>query len=184
MSHQKITSLLFASSLVLGAASFSVPAISAAQTPLVTVAGLDHVGINVPDLNQAISFFRTTFGATLESDIAPGAIPAAWKTAYNWHQSSELKHFAMVRLPNGTGVELFEYSGKQVDHHRPHQDDDAETHIALKTSNVMAGYQAVKEAGLKTLSSPVTNADGTQWFYFLTPWGSQIELTGKEKNTG
>ncbi|MDE1187273.1 MAG: VOC family protein [Pantoea sp.] len=181
MRTQRIALTLFASSLLLGAASVSTPAFSAEPTPLVTVAGVDHAGINVPDLAKAIAFFQTTFGARVESDITPGAIPDAWKTAFNWHQSSDLKRFVMMRLPDGTGVELFQYSGAQIGHERPHQDDDAATHIALKTHDVSASFKAVQKAGLKTLNEPVTNADGTQWFYLLTPWGSQIELVGKVK---
>lgn len=181
MNIQRIASTLFASSLLLGAASIAAPAFSAGQTPLVTISGVDHAGINVPDLNKAITFFQTTFGATLASDIAPGAIPDAWKAAFSWHQSSELKRFVMMRMPDGTGVELFQYSGEQISHARPHQDDDAATHIALKTHDVTSAFHAIQKAGLKTLNDPVTNADGTQWFYFLTPWGSQIELVGKVK---
>jgi len=179
MKTQRIASSLFATSLLLGAAGLSASAFSADQTPLVTISGVDHAGINVPDMAKAIAFFQTTFGATLESDITPGAIPDAWKTAFNWHQSSELKRFVMMRLPDGTGVELFHYSGEQIGHERPHQDDDAATHIALKTADVLSSFKAIQKAGLKTLNEPVTNADGTQWFYFLTPWGSQIELVGK-----
>ncbi len=184
MKNYRIASTLFASSLLLGAASVSASAPGAGQTPLVAIAGVDHAGINVPDLSQAIAFFRTTFGATLESDITPGAIPDAWKAAFNWHQSSDLRRFVMMRLPDGTGVELFQYSGKQIGHVRPHQDDDAATHIALKTEDVPSSFKAIQKAGLKTLNEPVTNADGTQWFYFLTPWGSQIELVGKVKTAG
>jgi len=64
-------------------------------------------------------------------------------------------------------------------HAQPHEDDAAATHIALRTQDIQASYRALKKAELKTLNEPVTNADGTQWFYFLTPWGSQIELVAK-----
>ncbi|MCS3430467.1 VOC family protein [Klebsiella sp. BIGb0407] len=181
MKTYRIASTLLASSLLLGATSIVTPAFSEVRTPLVVISGLDHAGINVPDLDKAIAFFQTTFGAELESDIVPGAIPDAWKTAFNWHQSSDLKRFVMMRLPDGTGVELFQYSGEQIGHDHPHQDDDAATHIALKTRDVASSFKAIQQAGLKTLNEPVTNADGTQWFYFLTPWGSQIELVGKAR---
>lgn len=181
MNTHRIVSTLFASSLLLGAASVVTPAFSTGHAPLVAIAGVDHAGINVPDLSKAIAFFQTTFGATLESDITPGTIPAEWKTAFNWHQSSDLKRFVMMRLPDGTGVELFQYDGEHISHERPHQDDDAATHIALKTNDVPSSFKSIQKAGLKTLNEPVTNADGTQWFYFLTPWGSQIELVGKAK---
>ncbi len=181
MKNNRIASTLFATTLLLGAASVSVPAFSASSSPLVTITGVDHAGINVPDMASAVAFFQTTFGAKLESDIIPDALPDAWKAAFNWHPSSELKRFVMMRLPDGTGVELFQYSGKQINHERPHQDDDAATHIALRTQDVHASYENIQKAGLKTLNEPITNADGTQWFYFLTPWGSQIELVGKVK---
>ncbi len=184
MKTYRIASTLFASSLLLGAASVAAPAFSAGQTPLVALSGVDHAGMNVPDLGDAIAFFQTTFGATLESDITPGAIPDGWKVAFNWHQSSDLKRFVMMRLADGSGIELFQYSGKQIGHQRPHQDDDAATHIALKTQDVPASFRAIQKAGLKTLNAPVTNADGSQWFYFLTPWGAQIELVGKVKAAG
>lgn len=181
MKTQRIAATLFASSLLLGTASFSAATFSAGSTPPIAISGVDHAGINVPDLAKASAFFQSTFGATLESDITPGAIPDAWKAAFNWHQSSDLKRFVMMRLPDGSGVELFQYSGAQIGHGHPHQDDDAATHIALRTQDVPASFKAIQQAGLKTLNEPVTNADGTQWFYFLTPWGSQIELTGKAK---
>uniref|UniRef100_UPI0028B16A77 VOC family protein n=1 Tax=Pantoea sp. TaxID=69393 RepID=UPI0028B16A77 len=181
MKINHIASTLFASTLLLGMASASAPAFSASASPVVSISGVDHAGINVPDIGKAIAFFQSTFGAQLESDITPGAIPDAWKAAFNWRQSSDLKRFVMMRLPDGTGVELFQYSGEQINHQRPHEDDDAATHIALRTADVLSSYQAIKKAGLKTLNEPVTNADGTQWFYFLTPWGSQIELVGKVK---
>lgn len=180
MKIHSIASTLFALSLM-GAAGISAPVLSADHTPLVAISGVDHSGINVPDMEEAIAFFQTTFGATLESDITPQAIPGAWKAAFNWHESSDLKRFVMMRLPDGSGVELFQYSGKEIDHKRPHQDDDGATHIALKTHDVASSFKAIQQAGLKTLNEPVTNADGTQWFYFLTPWGSQIELVGKVK---
>ncbi|MGY5956428.1 VOC family protein [Kosakonia sp. BK9b] len=181
MKTNRITSTLFASSLLLAAASMAAPAFSAPSAPLVAVAGVDHTGINVPDLDKAIVFFQTTFGATLETDATPGPLPATWKSAFNWRRSSELTRFVMLRLPDGTGVELFQYRGEHINHHRPHQDDDAATHIALRTHDVLSSYEAIKKAGLKTLNEPVTNADGTQWFYFLTPWGSQIELVGNAR---
>lgn len=181
MKTNRIASRLLASSLLLGAVSVPTTAFSASTSPVVAVAGVDHAGLNVPDLAQAITFFQTTFGATLESDITPGAIPDEWKATFNWHQSSELKRFVMMRLPNGTGVELFQYSGEQIDHRRLHQDDDAAMHFALRVHDIPSSYAAIKNAGLKTLNEPVTNADGTQWFYFQAPWGAQIELVGKVK---
>jgi catechol 2,3-dioxygenase-like lactoylglutathione lyase family enzyme len=184
MKTNSMTSALLASTLLLSMASVSLPALSAGSAPVVSIAGIDHTGINVPDIGQAIGFFSKTFGARIDSDITPGAIPDAWKATFNWHPSSELTRFVMMRLPDGTGVELFQYRGEHISHRRPHEDDDAATHIALKTPDIRTSYEALKKAGINTLNEPVTNADGTQWFYFLTPWGSQIELVSNVKKAG
>lgn len=177
---KKITviSTLFAA-LLPGAVSLSASAHDVQPEPVVKIRGIDHGGINVPDIDAAISFFVKTFGAKVESDTVPGAIPQEWKTAFNWRLSSELKRFVMIRLPDGSGIELFQYSGSEIDRTQPHEDDAAATHIALRTADIQASYQALKGSGLKILNEPITNADGTQWFYFLTPWGSQIELVAK-----
>lgn len=179
MKKFSLNSTTLASALLLGAASLSATAFGAQTEPVVQISGIDHGGINVPDIDAAVSFFVKTFGAKVESDTVPGAIPQEWKTAFNWRSSSDLKRFVMVRLPDGTGIELFQYSGAKINHAQPHEDDAAATHIALRTQDIQASYRALKKAGLKTLNEPVTNADGTQWFYFLTPWGSQIELVAK-----
>ncbi|MCW1873059.1 VOC family protein (plasmid) [Erwinia sp. INIA-01] len=183
MKKFSVNSTAFASALLLGAASLSATALGTEPQPVVHISGIDHAGINVPDINAAVAFFSKTFGGKLESDITPGTIPDAWKTAFNWRSSSDLKRFVMVRLPDGTGIELFQYSGAEINHAQPHEDDAAATHIALRTQDIQASYEALKKAGLKTLNEPVTNADGTQWFYFLTPWGSQIELVAKTDKT-
>jgi len=35
---------------------------------------------------------------------------------------------------------------------------------------------------MRVLNDPITLPDGETWFYFLTPWGSQIELVFAPKS--
>lgn len=140
------------------------------------VSGIDHVGINVPDVNAASQFFAELLGAHVVSDFRPGKIPDAWKERFNWRKSSEIQRIVMMQLADGSKIELFQYSGPDISTQRPHEDDAAETHIALKTHDVDRSIAVLKKRGLPILNDPITNPDGEQWFYFLTPWGSQIEL--------
>ncbi|AZL69561.1 MULTISPECIES: VOC family protein [Pseudomonas] len=140
------------------------------------VSVIDHVGMNVPDVDAAIHFFADLAGAKVISDIRPGAIPAEWKTQFRWHPSSELQRFAMVQLDGGAKVELFQYRGPDINPEHPHEDDSGASHFALKTNDIARSLALVKSKGLKVLNEPITNPDGVQWFYFLTPWGSQMEL--------
>ncbi|MDH2435371.1 VOC family protein [Pokkaliibacter sp. MBI-7] len=137
---------------------------------------IDHIGINVPDVAEAIGFFHDLLGTRVISDIRPGEIPAAWKTSFNWHHSSELSRFVMLELPGGSKIELFQYEGAEVNRSQPYQDDAGSTHIALRTPDIAKSIGIIRARGLQVLNEPITNADGVKWFYFRTPWGSQMEL--------
>lgn len=157
-------------------AQAATPASPAAAPEALQVSAIDHVGMNVPDIDSAVKLFTDLVGAKVISDIRPGAIPAEWKTQFSWNQSSELERFVMLQLEGGAKVELFQYKGPKINHVQPHEDDIGATHFALRTTDMARSLAVIKAKGLKVLNEPITNADGVQWFYFLTPWGSQIEL--------
>lgn len=158
------------------AASAGNPPATSSSDQQLRVSGIDHVGMNVPDVNVASAFFEQLLGARVASDMTPGKIPNAWKDTFRWHRSSEIDRIVMMRLPDGTGIELFQYTGPQISRVLPHEDDAAATHIALRTTDINHSLSVLKDMGLKVLNAPITLPDGETWFYFLTPWGSQIEL--------
>ena len=43
------------------------------------IVGIDHVGINVPDLNKAIPFFNDVLGFTPVTQLGPIPLDADWK---------------------------------------------------------------------------------------------------------
>lgn len=53
------------------------------------IIGIDHVGINVPDLNQAVTFFDTVLGFTPVTQIGPIPLDAGWKEANHINQQRE-----------------------------------------------------------------------------------------------
>lgn len=184
----------FLPAVVIAGSSLAVPAFSAnlpspvqavaqpASQQRLAVAGIDHVGINVPDVAVAAAFFADLLGARVVSDMRPGKIPDGWKNAFNWHTSSEIDRIVMMQLQDGSRIELFQYSGPDISSVRPHEDDAAETHIALKTTDIDHSIAVLKNRGLRILNEPVTLPDGERWFYFLTPWNSQLELVFASKS--
>lgn len=149
---------------------------STSTAPALQASAIDHIGINVPDIDVATAFFNGLLGAKVITDTRPGAIPAEWKANFRWRESSELQRFVMLQLNGGSKLELFQYAGPQIDHQQPHEDDAGSTHIALRTNDIDHSLAVVKARGLKVLNEPITNPDGVRWFYVLTPWGSQLEL--------
>ncbi|MCI0996142.1 VOC family protein [Pseudomonas corrugata] len=160
----------------------SHPATSAAA-PL-QVSAIDHVGINVPDIDAAIRFFSALMGARVVSDISPGKIQDQWKSQFRWHGSSELQRFVMLQIDGGAKLELFQYQGSEVNQAQPHGDDAGASHVALRTADIDSSLAILKRLNVTILNEPITNSDGIRWFYFQAPWGTQIELVSLPHSVG
>lgn len=175
MKAAPLTTLALSLALALGAQA-ATPSSQSTSQPALQASAIDHIGINVPDIDAATAFFNDLLGATTISDVRPGVIPEQWKANFRWRQSSELQRFVMLQLNGGSKIELFQYQGAQINHQQPFEDDIGATHIALRTADIDRSLAVVKAKGLKVLNEPITNPDGVRWFYVLTPWGSQLEL--------
>lgn len=146
------------------------------DAPSLQVSTIDHVGMNVPDIDVATRFFFELMGAQVISDMSPGNIPDQWKAQFGWHKSSNLQRFVMLQMAGRAKLELFQYSGAEMNHMQPHGDDAGASHVALKTDDIDRSLALLKSRNVTILNEPATNPDGIRWFYFQTPWGSQIEL--------
>jgi catechol 2,3-dioxygenase-like lactoylglutathione lyase family enzyme len=180
---------LLAASVTLAAATQAAttsaqnqPAMNSAA-PL-QVSAIDHIGINVPDIDTATRFFTELMGARVISDISPGKIPDQWKSQFRWHGSSELQRFVMLQMNGGAKLELFQYQGAEINQTLTHGDDAGASHVALRTADIDGNLATLKRLNVTILNEPITNPDGVRWFYFQTPWGTQIELVSLPESVG
>lgn len=166
-----------------------MPAVLMAQAP--GVVGVDHVGINVPNLDQAINFFHDLFGFDAVTQIGPWTMDPQFKNSYHIHESSDKVTIKMLRAGDGSSIELFEFDPRIVSPGKIYRDDPFATHIALYTSDINATKGYLESKGIKFLTEVnhgVGNTAGESWVYLETPWGSTIELNsypdgkGYEKN--
>lgn len=141
-----------------------------------SVAGVDHVGITVPDAQAAAEFFHDLIGTRIVSDMHPAPVSADWKKRFRWHASTRIKRLVMLQALDGSKIELFEYDAPQGSTQQPHADDVGASHIALKAVDLRRSQAVVRRLGLSVLNDPITLQDGTRWFYFRAPWGAPLEL--------
>lgn len=134
---------------------------------------LDHAGITVPDLDEAVEFFRTGFGA--EALFALGPVRGADRLgvdAESW--------FELVMLDIGGGkLELLHWQGGNP----PRQDCSGGTHIGIEVASVAEVLERVREIpGVHVHGEPVEFTEGATPgltnAFIATPWGSLIELLG------
>lgn len=158
----------------------------------VSLLGVDHVGINVPDLQQAVHFFTDVLDFHVITQIGPVPLDSNWKKANHMHQATGPVTIKMSRAGDGANIELFYYDKGKGSTIQPGGDDIGATHIAFYTSDIKASIAYLKSKGVTFLGEPFTmpagDTEGETWVYFLTPWGAKMELVtypdgkGYEKN--
>lgn len=161
---------------VLTAIAFNLA--GAAQAAGIKTAGIDHVGISVPNLKQAEQFLATTFDCHPMTHIGP--FPMAPR--------ADSVSLAMLRCGTGANIELFEYKKSTGSTAMPKSEDIGASHIAFYTDDVAAGVAYLKGKGITVLGEPISmssgDTEGETWVHFLSPWGSEMELVGYPNGKG
>lgn len=146
--------------------------------------GIDHVGITVPDIDKATEFFVKALDAivlydTFTKDQPPRDSEFTRKRLGIESGTAEVA-IRMLALPNGPGLELFEF-------YDPHQKgpvspaDLGWQHVAFYVEDMQKALVQVEAAGGKRNADPVALSgleagEGNYFCYCKTPWGSSIEL--------
>ncbi|UPK67339.1 VOC family protein [Chitinophaga filiformis] len=153
---------------------------SAQSQNKVSLLGVDHFGINVPDLQQAVNFFTDVLDFKVVTQIGPVPLDSNWKEANHMNQATGPVTIKMTRAGDGANIELFYYDKNKGSTTQPGGDDIGATHIAFYTADIKASIAYLKSKGVTFLGEPFTmpvgDTEGETWVYFLTPWGSKMEL--------
>lgn len=76
------------------------------------IRAIEHIGITVPDLEQATDFFVDAFGAEKIYDMLDEPLAGtAVETGLGIPQGARIEAIRMLRLGEGPNLELFTYSG-------------------------------------------------------------------------
>jgi catechol 2,3-dioxygenase-like lactoylglutathione lyase family enzyme len=146
--------------------------------PVPGLAGVEHIGLVVPDLEAATRFFASVLGAEALYDIGPFAGPEDWMAGHlAGSTGAHIHRLRVIAIANGPTVELIELtrtdgSGTTT--------APAGWHIAFYVEDMDRALAALKTHGCQILSGPVEMTEGPSagltWLYFKAPWGQQLEL--------
>lgn len=150
------------------------------------IVGIDHIGINVPDIDAATAFLQNAFGAEViyesySKELPPLELDKTEAGALNMKPQAKLHSCRMIKLGNGIDIELFEI---HVDGQRESvkSSDLGLQHFAVYTDNISESLERFATAGGKISSIPKPllfplEAGKKNFFcYGLTPWGSSVEF--------
>lgn len=146
-----------------------------------TIRAIEHIGITVPDLEQATRFFADAFGAEKIYDMLdePLAGPAV-ESGLGIPTGARIEAIRMLRLGEGPNLELFAYSGTtQRDPVVP--SDYGLQHFCVYVDDIEEAAAQLEKAGGQLLSQPGDlpagdAGEGNRYLYARTPWGSTVEL--------
>jgi len=149
------------------------------------VRAIDHVGLTVPDIEEAARFFAEALGAEPLYEMAPSQPPTDENLRLEQAQlgtrpGTRWRRALMMRLGDGPCIELFDYEDPNrrpavtatdlgVQHFAIYVDDID----AVKDRMVAAGATAME--GPSSLNGPEAG-EGNRWLYVQAPWGGLIEL--------
>jgi catechol 2,3-dioxygenase-like lactoylglutathione lyase family enzyme len=144
------------------------------------LAGIEHVGLTVPDLDQATAFFVDVLGCTVVFEAGPFKADDDWMARrLNVHPRAECR-LRMLRCGTGPAFELFEYTAPEQRRQAPANSDVGGHHVAFYVDDMAEAVRRLRERGVRVLDEPTTVGTGPSagltFVYFLAPWGLQLEL--------
>lgn len=148
---------------------------------------VDHLGVTVPDLQQAIDFFVSVFGAEELYRSTRGRDPEFLNRNFGV-PADEAFTLAMLRLPPNLNLELFEWTGADGSNRQPGPNDVGAHHLCFAVEDVDAACDHLRQiAGVRILGDvKEVGADspyvaGNRWTYVDTPWGMRLELVDRSR---
>lgn len=142
---------------------------------------LDHVGLSVPDLEQAARFFVAVLGFEEVYAHAPRHAPGDVQARqFDRHPDTVLRGIRMLRL--GTlNLELLELDAPDQRREAPRTSDWGASHLALYVDDLEAAVEHLHAHGVQVLGEPMDlpgpeSGAGNRFVFAVGPGGVTIEL--------
>jgi catechol 2,3-dioxygenase-like lactoylglutathione lyase family enzyme len=147
--------------------------------------GIDHIGVTVPDMEQATQFFKDTFGAKISYDnVTPDETPLEGSDAekiLGVEKGAKAIHLRLLVIGESATIEMFKYIN--VDHKSPVDATDyGLQHVAFYVDDIeYAANKFVENGG--ALNTPPNDllghrehGENHKFVYGRTPWGMLVEM--------
>lgn len=155
-----------------------------------TIYGMQHIGFTVPDLDQAVSFFKAHFRAVECLSTGPIDVDDTYmRRRLGVPGSARIDDIKVLRVGQGTNLELFQYSGDpDPTPELKRNSQPGGFHLAFQVDDCSAAADTLRAAGVEVLDGPNyvdTGAmAGLTWCYLKAPWGQFLEIVSMDGPLG
>ena len=166
--------------ILLTAALLLVPGAALAE-PMPGMRGINHIGLTVPDLAQAESFFGDVLGCEKATSFGPFKDDQGtfMQDLLDVDPRAVIETISLMRCGNGSNIELFKYTAPDQKTVTARNSDIGGHHIAFYVDDIDAAAAYLKSQNIRTLMGPLPvnegPAAGQAILYFFAPWGLQLE---------
>lgn len=156
-------------------------AVPAAADTLPGMRGVNHIGLTVPDIDQAITFFSDVMGCEKAVTFGPFKDDKGtfMQDVLDVNPRAVIDQITMLRCGFGSNIELFKYEAPDQQTVAVKNSDVGGHHIAFYVDDIDKAAAYLKEKGIKTNMGPIPvkegPAAGQSILYFSAPWGLQLE---------
>ena len=163
------------------ALAFAVLAGPAVADTLPGVRGVNHIGLTVPDIAEAETFFTEVLGCEKATSFGPFRDDEGtfMQDLLNVDPRAVIHQISLLRCGFGSNIELFDYEAPDQETVQPKNSDIGGHHIAFYVEDIDAAAAYLKEKGIRTLMGPLPVSEGPaagqSIIYFYAPWGLQLE---------
>lgn len=149
---------------------------------------LDHISLTTANLDETVDFYTRVFDAKVDYRMGPfdaAEIPKMedgrdWTEAHINVPKARLR-IAMLKLPDGLGLELFEYERPGDSRKTPPRNCDVGSrHLCIEVDDLDASVAFLEQHGCTPMAGSIDMLDGpcppSRSWYVLDPFGNQLEL--------
>ncbi len=150
--------------------------------------GADHVGLTVPNLEEAVTWFEQVLGAKALAWTEPfGSADDLMVRRFKAHPRARVR-VCLLRCGTGTNIELLEWTDPDQVTRMPRTGDHGASHVCFHVADIHEAVRYLRAQGVEVLDEPMRIGDGDLaglwWVYFLTPWGHFMELYNYPEGLG
>jgi glyoxylase I family protein len=141
---------------------------------------LDHIGVTVPDLEEATTFFVDVLGCDYLYPLGPYGADDDWMAVHmGVDPTATVPELRFFRCGDQAVFEVFQYLASEQRTEVPRNSDVGGHHIALYVDDLDEAVRYLVGKGVTMMGEPTVSTglhEGQRWVYFRSPWGLQLEL--------
>jgi catechol 2,3-dioxygenase-like lactoylglutathione lyase family enzyme len=141
-----------------------------------TIAGIQQVGIGIPNVHEAFKWYATHFG--MDVPIFEEAAEANLMLPYTGGKPQMRHAILAVNLKGGGGFEIWQYTSRvpQPSTFELQLGDLGLYCARIKTSDVKGSYEFLKSKKVNLISGLTKDAAGNDTFYLRDPWDNLFQI--------